>query len=159
MESTSHDGPSSIVDAQEALRGAAAARDQLARDLRLPRGYHLITGAGNAALVFGVAVGNSEWRFGSLFFVTALTVAVAALGAAHGCFKRLNGAWISGFGGTRSTWPITAIVVAILIALIVVSTWLMIDGHGVASALVAVLALPLTAVGNRWWMARYRAAA
>jgi hypothetical protein len=118
----------------------------------------VITGAGNAVFVFGIAVGNSEWRFASLAFVMGMLVQVAAVGTAIGRFKRLNGAWISGFSGPRSTWPVAAMFLAILILLIVVSTWLMVERNGVASALVALCALPLTALGNRWWMARYRAA-
>jgi hypothetical protein len=146
------------ADAREAFHEAAEAKRQFARELRLPRGYSVIAGAGNAVFIFAVALGNSEWRFASLAFVTGLVVQVFATGIASRRFKRLNGAWVSGFGGPRATWSVIGLFAASLIALIVASTWLMVDSQGVLSALVALCALPLTTLGDRWWMARYRAA-
>lgn len=144
--------------ARQALAQAAADRAGFARTLTLPPGYSLLTGTGNAVFVFGIALGNSDWRFGSLAFVVGLAVQATAAALAMRRFREHNGAWVSGISGTRPTHLVILAFLATLVPCIVVSTWLMVRHHGVASALVAGCALPLTAAADRWWMARYHAA-
>lgn len=147
----------SKADARAALDDAASARTGFAHDLRLPPGYSLLTGTGNAAFTFGVALGNSEWRFATVAFVLGLACQLTAAAIAVRLFQRVNGAWVNGLGGPRATWPMIAPFLAVLIPCIVVSTWLMVEGHGVVSLLVALTLVPLTAIADRWWMARFRA--
>ena len=146
------------ADARAALDDAAAARVGFAHDLRLPPGYSLTTGIGNAALTFGIALGNSNWRFGPVAFALSLVCQAAAAAFAIRRFRETNGAWVSGFNGPRGTWPAVAAFLLALVPSIVLSTWLMVEGHGLASALVALCVIPLTAIADRWWMARFRAA-
>ncbi len=156
----SHDASFSLsrADARAALDDAAAARDGFANDLKLPRGYSLTTGTGNAAFTFGIAVGNSSWQFGPVAFALGLVCQATAAGFAIRRFRQANGAWVSGFNGPRATWPVIAAFLLALVPCIVLSTWLMVEGHGIASALVALCVVPLTAIADRWWMARFRTA-
>lgn len=87
----------------------------------------------NAALIAGVAIGNSEWRFASVAFILGLLVQIVA-----------------------ATGIVLGVFVVCLLALILVSTWLMVEGHPVISVLVALCAFPLTAASDRWSMARAR---
>lgn len=145
-------------EALDARRDAAAARARLRRDLTLPPTYSLLTGTGNALFVFGIALGNSDWSFGSLAFVLGLVCQAGLALLAIRSFRERNGAWVSGFAGPRSTKVALAAFVVVLLPCIVASTWLMIADHPVWSAVVAACVLPLTAVADRWWMARFRAA-
>ncbi|HVL05895.1 MAG TPA: hypothetical protein VM388_07895 [Acidimicrobiales bacterium] len=133
-------------------------RDAFVARLAMPRGYSLVTGSGNAALAYGIALGNSTWRFGTVAFVLALAVQVAALASATRMFRARNGAsvtGVSGFGGPRSTRVVVGLFIVVLVPCIVGATWSMVAGFPVLSALVALCALPATAVADRWWMARY----
>ena len=156
MESSSHANPASGADAQAALAQAEEARQEIARDLRLPPGYSLLTGLGSVALVYGIALGNSDWRFGPLAFVFGLVMQLALVSVAVRRFRTLNGAWVGGLSGYGSTWPVIVAVLLVLVPCIVAATWLMVAGHPVLSLLVALCALPLTIALDRWWMHRFR---
>lgn len=147
----------SSTEAADELAASVTARDSFAQRLTLPPEYSLITGIGNAALVYGVAVGNSTWRFASVAFVVGLIIAVTAMAIAMRRFRARNGAWVGGLSGPRSTRVVAAWFLGFLLACIVGATWLMVAGHPILSALVALSVVPGTAVGDRWWMARYRA--
>lgn len=160
MESSSHvppPGRPTPEEAASALRDAAHAAHATRTGLVLPRGYSLMTGAANAVFAYGIAAGNSDWRFGQVAFVASLLLMIAVGLAAKERFRRCNGAWVSGFGGPRATWRAVGAFVVVLVVCIVGATALMVAGHPVWSALVALAALPLTAVADRWWMAAYRA--
>ncbi len=151
--------PPSADQARSDLAESAASRDAFVGDLTLPPGYSLITGFGNAALAYGVALGNSTWRFGSVAFIVGLAIEVSALAFATSRFRARNGAelrGVNGFRGPRSTRLVVALFLAILIPCIIGATWLMVAEHPVLSALVALCAVPATAVADRWWLARYR---
>lgn len=150
--------PPTPEEATAALRDARDASRSMA-GLELPAEYSLLTGSANALFAYGVAVGNSDWRFGQLAFVASLMVLIGVGLVAKERFKRRNGAWVNGLGGPRSTWRPVAAFVVVLVVCIVGATALMVAGHPVWSALVALVALPLTAVSDRWWMAAYRRAA
>ena len=83
-------------DARLALEQAATARAGFAGDLTLPAGYSLLTGTGNAVFTYGIALGNSEWRFGSLAFVLGITLQAVVTAVAMRRFRDHNGAWVSG---------------------------------------------------------------
>lgn len=151
-ESVTHD------EARRALDQATADRTAFGRSLVLPRAYSLLTGTGNALFVYGIALGNSDWSFGALAFVLGLAAQASLALVAIRAFRERNGAWVSGMAGPRSTKGVIAAFVTVLLPCIVASTWLMVADHPVWSAVVAACALPLTAVADRWWMARYRAA-
>lgn len=148
-------GRPSPEEAAAALRDARDASRSMA-GLELPREYSLLTGSANAVFAYGVAVGNSDWRFGQVAFIASLMVLIGAGLVAKERFRRRNGAWVNGFGGPRATWRPVAAFVVVLVVCIVGATALMVAGHPVWSAVVALLALPLTAVSDRWWMAAYR---
>ena len=145
-------------EAAAALRAAGSASRATMTGLVLPRGYSLLTGSANAVFAYGVAVGNSDWRLGQVAFIASLLLLIAVGLVAKERFRRRNGAWVNGFGGPRATWRPIAAFVVVLIVCIVGATALMVAGHPVLSAAVALVALPLTAVADRWWMAAYRAA-
>ncbi len=145
--------------ARAALEDARRARSSFAGDLVLPRGYSLLTGAGNAALVGGVAAGNSDWSFGSAAFVLGLLAQLAATAEARRRFKQRNGAWIDGLGGRRASVMVAALFVALILVLCVAAAWLTVGDRPVLAALVALAAVPSTALVDRWWMARHRAGA
>ena len=156
MESSSHANRASGADAQAALAQAEEARQEIAQDLRLPPGYSLLTGLGSVALVYGIALGNSDWRFGPLAFVLGLVIQLTLASVAVRRFRTLNGAWVGGLSGYGSTWPVIVAVLLVLVPCIVAATWLMVAGHPVLSLLVALCALPLTIALDRWWMHRFR---
>lgn len=152
-------GPPSPEEAAAALREAETASRATMTGLVLPGGYSLITGSANAVAAYGVAVSNTGWRFSHLALAASLAVLAAAALVAKRRFQRRNGAWVNGFGGPRATWRAIAAFIVVFAGCVVGATALMVGGHPVWAALVALLALPLTAVADRWWMAAYRAAA
>ena len=160
MESSENGPPAAPPTADEAaaaLREAESASRSTVTGLVLPRGYSLMTGSANAVFAYGVAVSNGDWRFGQVAFVASLLLMVGVGLVAKERFRRRNGAWVNGFGGPRATWRPIAAFLVVLVVCIVGATALMVAGHPVLSAVVALVALPLTAVADRWWMAAYRA--
>lgn len=157
MESSEALPHATVSEARQALDVLAADNAAFREGLQLPRHYSLLTGTGNAVFVYGIALGNSSWRFGVVAFVVGLAAQLGAASIAIRAFRRRNGAWISGFAGPRAT---KSVVLAFLIALapcIIGAAWLAIDDRLLLSALVSACALPATAIADRWWMARYRA--
>lgn len=157
-EHASHTHRPSREEAAAALRQAHDARRSTMTGLTLPRGYSLMTGSANAVFAYGVAAGTSDWRLGPVVFTLSLLVTITVGLLAKRRFRRHNGAWVDGFGGPRATWRPVAAFVVVLVLCIVGATALMVAGHPVWAALVALTAVPLTAVADRWWMAAYRAA-
>jgi hypothetical protein len=145
--------------AEVLLRTSREAQRTIAGGLQLPPGYSLATGIANAVLVAGVAVGNSEFRFGGAVFAATLAVVFLLQRWAIQRFRALNGVWIGGHQGGRRTWFVMAVFVATLMACVLAATLLTVRHHGWLAALVAVLTIPLTFVVDRWWMSRCRAAA
>lgn len=125
----------------------------------MPSRYSLVSGLGNAAFAYGIALGNSTWRFGTVAFIVGLALQLAAHRTAIRLFRARNGAslrGVSGFSGPRSTWMVVGLFVVALVACIVAATWLMVAERPGWSAVAAVCAVPLTVAADRMWMARYR---
>jgi membrane protein implicated in regulation of membrane protease activity len=153
--------PPTPTSAAADISAAHEARASFAAEMALPAGYSLVTGLGYAALAFGVALGNSEWRFGSLAFVVSLLATAAASAIGVRMFKARNGAALRGPGGLdgpRSTWPVLAAFLVGYVACIVGATWLMVAGYPALSALLALSLVPAAHVADRRWLDRYRSA-
>lgn len=150
--------PPTPDEAAAALREAQRASRSTMTGLVLPKGDSLMRGSANAVYASGVAVAVSDWRFGRYAFFASLLVVLCVAFLSKRRFRRRNGAWVHGFNGPRATWRPVAAFVVVLVVSIVGATALMVTGHPVLSAAVAGLALPLTVVTDRWWMAAYRAA-
>ena len=140
-----------LAAVERAARGAAV-------QVELPASYSLLTGTGNAVFVYGIAVGNSDWRFGSAAFVVSLAAFALLAVLARGRFRERNGVWINGLRGPGGALLVVAGFLAIFVPCIAGSTVLMIVGHPVWSAVVALAALPLTALADRAWLAAFRRA-
>ena len=161
MESSEHvppDAAPSPDEAAAALREAQRASSSTMTRLVLPRGDSLMRGSANAVYAYGVAVAFSDWRFGQFVFFASLLVVLSVAFLSKRRFRRRNGAWVHGFNGPRPTRRPTTAFVGVLVVCVVGATALMVTGHPVLSAAVAVLAIPLTVVTDRWWMAAYRSA-